>query len=179
MSKFKVGDKVIRVQDAGDWLSIGQVCTVTKVADTGRAIQVDVTGGWYNANNFEHYVEQPAVDSTAVLTPLKVFECILDGTPLEYRTFSSPHWHTLEYPEQTSAASFKIAEFRIESQTVEVNGIDVPKPVKLPTGTLVWYPAVGCNTVQRGRVSTSLRTYWTTEEDAQAVLDAILTSFSK
>lgn len=181
MSKYKVGDKVIRVQDAGAWLAIGQVCTVTKVADTGRVIQVDVTGGWYNAKNFEHYVEQPTVDSTAVLAPLEVFEHILAGTPLEYRLKSSDHptWYPLNNPAYVSLQSVAQCEFRVKPQTVEINGMDVPKPAKLPINTLVWYPSVGCNVVQRGRVSTSLRTYWATEEDAQAVLDAILSSFSK
>lgn len=180
-NKFKVGDKVIRVQDAGAWLAIGQVCTVTKVADTGRVIQVDVIGGWYKANNFEHFVEQSDVDSTAVLAPLKVFERILAGTPLEYRLQSSDHptWYPLNNPAYVSLQSVAQCEFRVKPQTVEINGIDVPAPAKLPKGTGVWYPSVGCNVAQRGFVSNSLRTYWATEEDAQEVLDAILTSFSK
>lgn len=118
---------------------------------------------------------------TAVLTPLEVFEHILAGTPLEYspKANGHPDWFPLTNPKYVNLGAIEQCDFRIEPQTVEVNGIDVPKPAKLPTSTLVWYPAVGCNTVQRGRVSTSLRTYWATEEDAQAVLDAILTSFSK
>ena len=183
-NKFKVGDKVIRVQDAGAWLAIGQVCTVTKVADTGRVIQVDVTGGWYNAKNFEHYVEQSDVDSTAVLAPLKVFERILAGTPLEYRLKSSDHptWYPLNNPAYVSLQSVAQCEFRVKPQTVEINGIDVPKPIDT---VALDYPdkVYGINLSRHAVYYTTGHTnkgyFWSTEEDAQAVLDVILSSFSK
>lgn len=180
-NKFKVGDEVIRVQDRGGLIPVGTVVTVRGIGSVYRNIFVTDYNGVYDATNFEHYVEQPTVGDTAGLTPLEVFEHILAGTPLEYRLKSSdyPTWYPLTNPSYVSLQSVAQCEFRVKPQTVEVSGIDVPKPAKLPTNTLVWYLSVGCNKVQRGRVSTSLRTYWATEEDAQAVLDAILTSFSK
>lgn len=182
MSKFKVGDKVIRVQDRADILGVGYIGTVTCVSQFGHIEVDDHPYGYFHYKNFEHYVEQPTVDSTAVLTPIKVFEYILAGTPLEYKVSTSTNafeWADVQNPDCITAQHTRIAQYRVKPQTVKVNGIDVPKPVKLPTGTWVWYPSVGCNVVQGGRVSNSLRTYWATKEDAQAVLDAILTSFSK
>ena len=172
--KFKVGDKVIRTQGNGA-LAVGTVCTVERVSDAGGFIDVGTGTGWHDVHNFEHYVEREAV-----LTPLKVAEYLLAGVPeLEYRGECSGHWYTVKHPHLLCIKTVHECTFRVKPQPVKVNGIDVPKPVKLPEGTVVWYPAVGCNVVQRGRVSTSLRTYWATKEDAQAVLDAILTSFSK
>ena len=184
MSKFKVGDKVIRVQDVGELLPVGTVGTVRGVNSTGRYIRVTGYKGGYNEDNFEHYVEQPPVDSTAVLTPLKVFEHILAGTPLEYRTFSGSNWHTLEYSENINTASFKVAEFRVKPQTVKVNGIAVPTPLsKSEIDGLKSGSAYSVDTLNRTtpwvRAIHDKQLLWSTKEDAQAVLDAILTSFSK
>lgn len=182
-NKFKVGDKVIRVQDRGGLIPVGTVVTVRGIGSVSRNIFVTDYNGVYDATNFEHYVEQ-LVGDTAGLTPLEVFEHILAGTPLEYRLKSSdyPTWYPLTNPSYVSLQSVAQCEFRVEPQTVKVNGIDAPKPID---NVALGYPdkVYGVNlsrhTVYCTTGYTTKDCFWSTEEDAQEVLDAILTSFSK
>ena len=51
MSKFKVGDKVIRTIDFGGELTVGYVGSVSKVHDA--VLRLEGLGGWYSENNFE------------------------------------------------------------------------------------------------------------------------------
>lgn len=187
MSKFKVGDKVIRVQDRGGLIPVGAVVTVRGVGNLeglGNTIFVTDYKGGYDAGNFEHYVEQTAVGSDAVLTPLEVFEHILAGTPLEYspKANAHPEWFSLTNPKYVNLGTIEQCDFRIEPQNMKVNGIDVPKP--LDTADIRYSDKVyGINLSRQtvfyvtGHITKGH--FWATEEDAQAVLDAILTSFSK
>lgn len=183
-NKFKVGDEVIRVQDRGGLIPVGTVVTVRGIGSSSRNIFVTDYNGVYDATNFEHYVEQPTVGDTAGLTPLEVFEHILAGTPLEYRLKSSEHptWYPLTNPTYVSLQSVAQCELRVEPQTVKVNGIDVPRPIDT---TALDYPdkVYGINLSRHIVYCTQWHTnkgyFWSTEEDAQEVLDAILTSFSK
>lgn len=179
-NKFKVGDEVIRVQDRGGLIPVGTVVTVRGIGSSSRNIFVTDYNGVYDATNFEHYVEQPTVGDTAGLTPLEVFEHILAGTPLEYRLKSSdhPNWYPLTNPTYVSLQSVAQCEFRVEPQTVKVNGIDVPAPAKLPRGTTGFTPAICHNEIHTAAAKDG-RIYWSTEAEAQEVLDAIMTSFSK
>lgn len=183
-NKFKVGDAVIRVQDRGDLIPVGTVVTVRGVGGTGRTIFVMDYKGGFDENNFEHFVEQSDVDSTTVLAPLKVFEYILAGTPLEYRLKSSDHptWYPLENPKYVGLQSIDQCEFRVKPQTITVNGIDVPKPidtVALDYPDKVYGINLSRHAIYRTTGHTNRGDFWATKEDAQAVLEAILTSFSK
>lgn len=180
MSKFKVGDKVIRVQGRGVLIPVGTVVTVRGVNDTGRGNFVTEYKGGYDAINFEYYVEQPLVDSTTVLTPLKVAEYLLAGTPeLEYRGVSSG-WFTVKHPHLLRIKTVQECTFRVKPQTVKVNGIDVPKPIDTAA---LGYPdkVYGINlsrhSIYRTTGHTNRGDFWATKEDAQAVLDAILKAF--
>lgn len=183
--KFKVGDKVIRVQDNGA-LAVGTVCTVERVSNAGGFIDVGTGTGWHDVHNFEHYAEKPAVDHTAVLAPLKVFEHILAGTPLEYspKANEQPEWFSLTNPKYVNLGTIEQCDFRVEPQTVQVNGISVPAPMthleiaECADRRTGYYIELARGHIYTKRILSGQRV-WRTKEEAQEVLDAIMTSFSK
>ena len=185
MSKFKVGDIVRRTLHSHGEALVGECYIVSAV----NGASLDLEGHErVEANRYNYIVKyfelvQAASEQPAVLTPLEVFQCILEGTPLEYsskKLSGERTWYTITNPKHVDLEDIECADFRKKAQTVQINGIDVPAPAKLPTGTAVYYPDIRRADIQKGYLGTSgMRNYWATEADAQAVLDAILTSFSK
>ena len=176
MSKFKVGDKVRRVSKYSHGVVVfGGVYTVSGVRthDGALTLEEDTRHGWiYDDTKFE----------LVVLTPQEVFTAIFEGVPLEYRTFSGSNWHTLAYPENVNIASFKIAEYRKQVQTVTLNGT-VPKPIDNcnveDTDVVYTVHLSTMQTVQtRGRYIMDTGMYWSTYNDAEKFLVTLKQCFS-
>ena len=133
----------------------------------------------YNPNHFELVQDTP---EQPVLTPQEVFTAVLQGTPLEYRTFSGSNWHTLAYPENTSMSSFKVAEFRKQVQTVNLSGT-VPKPVPFDSIEVTdKVYTIYLSTTQvaevNGRYAHCGGLYWRTQAEAEQARDVLNQCFS-
>lgn len=145
MSKFQVGDKVRRIAHPdGRGMVLGRQYIVQSVSSGGEGNWLALEG--YNNNRVHDrhpYCAEyfklvqptaqlttgvptltPTADSQAVLTPLKVFECILAGTPLEYRVKASDHgdhgdWYPLKNPKYTNLRRTDQCDFRVKPQPVQ------------------------------------------------------------
>lgn len=185
MYKFQVGDTVIRTDDGVQNLAVGTVTKVTAVSPKG-ALWVDAHPSFaLNPDNFELYQEPTGTQNSteqAVLTPLKVAEYLLAGTPeLEYQGDSGGGWFTVVRPDIINMQTIQQYKFRIKPQTICINGVDVPKPIELHSASVVWCIALSAKSVYRtigSNVSVGAL-YWATAEDAQAVLDAMLIPFKQ
>ena len=170
--KFKRTDTVVPNGSALHPVRTVRTCslfTVTFYGDT-RA---------YNPNHFELVQDTP---EQPVLTPQEVFTAILEGTPLEYRTFSGSNWHTLAYPENTSMSSFKVAEFRKQVQTVNLSGT-VPKPapydsIEITDTVYTVYFSTMNVAVVHGKYAQDGGLYWKTRAEAEQFRDALTQCFS-
>ena len=183
MSKFKVGDKVRRASKYSHGVVVfGGVYTVSGVreCDGALTLEEDTRLAWiYDDTKFELVQDIP---EQPVLTPQEVFTAILEGTPLEYRTFRGSHWHTLSYPENVNIASFKLAEFRKQVQTVNLSGT-VPKPVLYDAieVTDMVYTVYSSNMHVdgvSGKYAQAGGLYWRTRAQAEQFRDALTKCFS-
>lgn len=175
--KFKVGDKVKRVQSSKGHVVKGQVYTV-EFCDSWTVHLVGISG-MYSPDHFELVQDTP---EQPVLTPQEVFTAILEGVPLEYRTFSGSNWHTLSYPENVNIASFKVAEFRKQVQTVNLSGT-VPKPVpydsiEITDTVYTVYFSTMKVAVLIGKYAQAGGLYWRTRAQAEQFRDALTECFS-
>lgn len=191
-NKFKIGDTIRRTDwDVPDWgVYIGQEYTVSELTgDTSRPLRVHGVDHKLNDSFFE--LVQAASEQPAVLTPLEipkyltpqeVTECIINEVPVQYKTSPFAAWTDLQCPKDR-VSFYAPYTYRKKPTTVLINGISVPAPA------VVYNPSIMFDIdLRRLRVqhvptrcikADSTGLYWSTKEDAQAVLDAILTSFSK
>lgn len=178
MSKFKVGDTIRRTDwDVPDWgVHIGQEYKVIALTDDiCRPLYVDGVDHKLNDSFFE--LVQAASEQPAVLTPLEVAEAMLAGTELQFKRYGSDVWRDL--PLRKNVVHFSTSnKYRKKPTTVLINGISVPAPAKLSTGATGYTPAI-CHNEIHTTAARDGRIYWSTEAEAQEVLDAIMTSFSK
>lgn len=118
-----------------------------------------------------------------ILTPLQVLEQLLNGEePLEYRYSKNSGWKDLKPKGSLKISSIDTWEFRIKPKTILINGVEVPAP--LDTAALGYPDKVyGLNFSRKSVYDTTGHTdkglFWSSEEDAQKVLDAMLIPFNK
>lgn len=185
MSKFKIGDTIRRTDwDVPDWgVHVGQEYTVTALSDDAfRPLYVNDVDHKLNDNFFE--LVQAASEQPAVLTPLEVFQCILEGTPLEYsikKLSGERTWHTVTNPKHIDLEDIECAEYRKKPTTVLINGISVPAPEnkKPDEGYIYCVNLADERVIALDARYAKSKHYWSTEAVAQEVLDAIMTSFYK
>lgn len=184
MSKFKVGDTVRRTGGIGYQVMPDSIHVVSAVGASG----LDLEGipreraNLYNYDSGNFELVQAVTPEQPVLTPQEVFTAILEGVPLEYRTFSGSNWHILAYPENTSMSSFKVAEFRKKAQTVNLSGT-VPKPVPydlidVTDKVYTLYLSTMQVAVVNGRYAQIYGLYWRTQVEAEQARDVLSQCFS-
>ena len=185
MSKFKVGDTVRRTSHSRCEALVGECYIVSDVNGTSLDLEgherTEVSLYNYSVVYFE--LVQAASEQPAVLTPREVFECILEGVPLEYRikSVTAKQWYDVNNPKNVDLEDIECAEYRKKPTTVLINGISVPAPAsKKPDGDYIYCVNLADERVIAldARYAKS-KHYWSTKEEAQEVLDAIMTSFSK
>ena len=177
MSKFKVGDKVVRVSETYGKAIKGGVYEVSEVSDSGSCgINLKGHGGIsgkfkYESSCFELYDDD-------VLSPLEAAEALLNKDNLQIYNINDNKWREfLGELKNITLEDLKHIKLRHKPKTVVINGVEVVAPVELPVGTKVWYPSVACNGLQKGITGGGLSIYWLKEEDAQKALDAMLIPF--
>lgn len=180
MSKFKVGDKVVRTKGDFRFLREGDICLVTGLSPNGKLGIDDDVNYCYSPDNFELYVEEAIED---ILTPLQAAEALLKGGELEVITSKKGEWQTLDkHQNSVTVKNIKYWKFRHKPKTIIINGVEVPAP--LDTYALGYPDKVyGLNFSRKSVYDTTGHTdkglFWATEEDAQKVLDAMLIPFNQ
>lgn len=179
MNKFKVGDKVVRVSETYGKAIKGGVYEVSGVSDNGSCgINLKghegVSGEFkYESSCFELYVD-------GVLSPLEAADALMNKNKLQVFDSDANKWYGFHNElRNITLEDLKHIKLRHKPKTVIINGVEVVAPVELPVGTKVWYPSVACKGLQKGIAGGGLNIYWTTEEDAQKALDAMLIPFNQ
>lgn len=98
MSKFKIGDKVIRAKGDFSFVREGDVCLVTGLRPNGELYIDDDIYHSYSPSNFDLYVEEymkEKPNTLGILTPLQVAEALINGDDLEY-THNGTIWMSVE-----------------------------------------------------------------------------------
>lgn len=181
MSKFKVGDRVVRVSETYGKAIKGGVYEVSGVSDKGclgnYGINLkgheNVSGKFkYEASCFELYDD-------GVLSPLEAAEALLKGDELEVITSKTDYWRPLDkHRNSVTVKNIKYWKFRHKPKTVNINGVEVVAPVELPRYTVGYTPSLCHREVQTASAGKG-RIMWATVEDAQKALDAMLIPFNK
>ena len=181
MSKFKVGDKVVRVSETYGEAIKGKVYEVSGVSDNGHfgscGINLEghegVSGKFkYESSCFELYVD-------GILSPLEAAEALLKGEELEVIISKSEEWQPLDkHQNSVTVKNIKRWKFRHKPKTVIINGVEVAAPVELPRYTEGYVPSICYREVQTASAGKG-RIMWATEEDAQKALDAMLIPFNE
>ena len=91
MSKFEVGDKIIRTKGSFGFLRKGDICLVTGLKPNGDLEVDDDVNCSYAPDGFEMYVEKGL---TEVLTPLQAAEAILNEDKLQVYDSDCDKWYT-------------------------------------------------------------------------------------
>lgn len=182
MSKFKAGDKVVRVsgqnwngvQLGGEYIiggvdkELGWWCFLQGIEQSEHAPYP------FDCSNFE-LVEQPTEVST--LTPKEVLQAVVDGEELQVQHIVSKTWSDVT-SDDVSINWARGRKLRIKPSTVEFNGTEVIQPkldnaVKYSQKCYTF--SEGLQTVIEARPSfvADSKLYWDTREDAWAALKAI------
>lgn len=182
MSKFKVGDEVVRTHPSSK-LVVGEIYIIKEILSNIPAVILEGYSNMYNLDNFElAELDYRVVDTSEILTPLQVAEAFLNEKEVQGLSEDGERWYNVTYPITISFSAIQNQKFRLKPKTIVINGFEVPAPLStLPKQGIVYYPNVA-----RGKVDMNYATYikftklfWATKEDAQKVLDAMLTPFNQ
>ena len=181
MSKFKVGDKAVRIGCPPSCLAGFDVVTVSCVSSTGTWLGVEEYTNPQAATPFPaslfELVATGQPTEVPALTPVEVLECIINDVPVQYQTDSSTNWVDLH--SNPDRVSFYVPyTYRKKPSTVKINATEVVQPkldnaVKYSQKCYTF--SEGLQTVIEARPSfvADSKLYWDTREDAWAALKAI------
>lgn len=185
MSKFKVGDKVVRVSETYGKAIKGGVYEVSGVSDKGclgnYGINLKghegVSGKFnYESSCFELYVD-------GVLSPLEAADAILHKEPLQEFCEHTGKWFDFACSlKGITLDMLQNTKFRRKPKTVIINGVEVTAPidtVALGYPDKVWGFNLTFNSVYSTTGHTKRGLFWATEEGAQKALDAMLIPFKE
>lgn len=177
---IQVGDTVRRTESVPVSLQIDypvmQVGAEFVVRDTGESLGVlyfheTAYIGW-SGKSFQK-VEKPVPERLAANVAA---ELLIEGTtPMQY--YMSGAWNDVHVPHVWTIENLREVPLRIKPKTIEINGVTVLAPLKPCTSrTYVWYIDMYSGVVRDIYIHKGhkLKYFWATEEDAQAVLDAML-----
>lgn len=176
MSKFKVGDKVVRTR-GGQFRnsSEGSEHVVRSIEDNLLRFEGDYVYG-YSADNYELVPpEQPT--EVPALTPKEVLQAVVDGKELQVQHIASKTWSDVD-SDDVSINWATGRKVRIKPTTVEINGTEIVQP-KLDNAVKYsqkcYTLSEGLQTVIEARPAfvADSKLYWDTREDAWAALKAI------
>lgn len=182
MSKFKVGDKVVRTVGDFGFVRQGDVFSVTGLRSDG---QMEINGDdkyCHNPRNFELHVEEAIED---ILTPVQAAESILNKDKLQVFDSDVNKWYGFHCElRDITLEDLKHIKLRYRPKTIVVNGVEVPAPmtneevVNCEDRRTGFYIELAHKRVYSKRIFGS-QIVWATREDAQQVLDAMLIPFNQ
>lgn len=181
MSKFKVGDKVIRTGKTFGEAIKGGVYVVSEVSRMSTGI--NLLGHELNKNSgdasFKYDCGGFELDNEEHLTPEQVFKALSEGEFLE--VLDEGEWLVVLMPERVTFRAMQTEKFRLKPKTIDINGVIVPAPhvcTDFTKDNIVYYISMLCKKVNSvAAIEGDATLYWATEKDAQQVLDAILIPF--
>lgn len=185
MSKFKVGDKVIRTGMSVGKALQGGVYEISEVfplmsSRLGINLEGHETDGiarfQYYASGFELYIED-------VLTPLEAAEALMNKDKLQVFDSNTNKWHGFNSELRSiTLEDLKRIKLRHKPKIVVINGVKVPAPAKKDDIEHYFYTVNFSenivHTVDKLYIHNNFKYYWATEEDAQKALDAMLIPFN-
>lgn len=189
MSKFKVGDKVVRIASGYGEAIKGGIYEVSEVSDKSflNSYGINLKGHetisgkfTYEASGFELYVEEAVED---ILTPLQAAESILNKDKLQVFDNDVNKWYRFHCElRDITLEDLKHIKLRLKPKTIFINGVEVPAPLKTLAGRksafyIDLFRKVLVETLMPYDIKEELM--WETKEDAQRVLDAMLLPFNK
>ena len=146
MSKFKVGDKLVRVSAPTRGLPLGTICTVLSICYWGIKLEEYGVDNYFDPKYFELVQEKPqpkakghphaelmaqyAEDAKETDKPWERWE-VLGNNGYSIMLLSHPTWHPS-------------VVYRRKPSTININGYEVPEPVRVLQGGETYYcPYIG------------------------------------
>ena len=182
MSKFTVGDKVVRTGNTLGEAKKGGVYEVSELSDNKYCASTGINlkghpvedGGKFNyeESSFELYTEDH-------LTPLEAAKALLNRQELQIFDELDNNWYRFYCDlSDVTLKDLENIKFRYKPETVTINGVEVLAPVELPRYTEGYVPSICYREVQTASAGKG-RIMWATKEDAQKALDAMLIPFKE
>lgn len=180
MKKFKVGDKVVRVSETyveavkGGVYEVSEVSHNEWVGSYGINLKGHKVEGMgklnYESSCFDLYIDD-------VLSPLEAAEALMNKDKLQVFDSDANKWYGFHNElRNITLEDLKHIKLRRKPKTVIINGMEVVAPVELPRYTEGYTPSLCHREVQTASAGKG-RIMWTTKEDAQKALDAMLIPF--
>lgn len=174
MSKFKIGDKV-KVKSGVVAPNLNNIDIYTVVGVNNSALSLD--------GNFFHYVDTIfyCVESCNQdsLTTLQAVEHLLLGDDVQYLRDDGT-WKNVPNGKRVRVSFLESNILRVKPKTMWINGVEVSQPLKaLPEKGVVYAADIISEKVvaMDAQLVATTKNYWSTKEDAQKVLDAVLLPF--
>lgn len=195
MSKFKVGDKVIRNRVGYGEAVKGGVYEVSEVSDKSfmSSYGINLKGHetisgkfTYEASSFELYIDEDMKEKSNtldILTPLQAAEAMLNEDKLQVYDTDCNKWYTFSCGHRNiTIEDLKHIKLKLKPKTMIINGVEVPAPLKTLAGRksafyIDLFRKVLAETLMPYDIKEELM--WETKEDAQRVLDAMLIPFNE
>ena len=122
MSRFKVGDEVIRTVDINRVLKVGSVGSVSEVHDD--VLRLEGLGGWYSENNFELHNANHHEHHDVIIEWAK-------GAKVQVSAKSSLSWFDVGQPTWNTSQRYRVKpepvkterEIRIENLKAELDSL--------------------------------------------------------
>ena len=179
MSKFKVGDKVVRTHPSSK-LVVGETYIIKEILSIVPVIILEGYSNMYNLDNFElAEIDDRVVDTSEILTPSQAAEAILNEDKLQVYDTDCNKWYTFSCGHRNiTIEDLKHIKLRLKPKTILINGVEVPAPAKKDDIEHYFYTvnfSEGIiHTIDKLYINNNFKHYWATEKDAQKVLDALL-----
>ena len=183
MSKFKVGDEVVRTHPSSK-LVVGETYIIKEILSSIPAIILEGYSNMYNLDNFElAEIDSRVVDTSEILTPLQVAEALINGDDLEY-TYNGTIWMSAE--QEYGEVFFYndgVYKYRVKPKTIVINGVEVVAPLtRKPNQEFIYFINFFKSRVYQlptENLTFNHKYFWATKEDAQQVLNAMLIPFKE
>ena len=183
MSKFKVGDKVVRVSRTNGKAIKGGVYEVSEVSEKNKndewagSFKINLKGHEVVSGEFKYESSCFELYDDDVLSPLEAAEALLNKDSLQIYDINDNKWYGFHSElRKITLEDLKHIKLRYKPKMVVINGVEVPAPSETIERKFGYTPSL-CHKQVHTVVAEKGRLLWATEEDAQKALDAMLLPF--
>lgn len=177
--KIIVGDKV-RLKSGVICCGLNHMTQYTVERVRCNSVGLEGKDGVYDESIF-NIVKSNRELSCEILTPLQAAEAILNEEDLLYLNYLG-NWVDMGKCLNYSLDFLSKEKIKLKPKTIIINGVEVPAPLtRKPDQEFVYFINVFKNRVYKlptEKLTFNHKNYWSTKEDAQEVLDAMLIPFN-